>query len=160
MTDETQIIVRDGKFSISIGRNASKQDISDMLCGLLDYAHQKDNEDTWRLLYDSVFDENVSTKIFEMCPDFHYPDPDTTYQADVTAFIRGFEDYVREENMKLAEEEETYYVILNMNMNYEICRRCPKSGMFKGTHKECEAYIQGRLDSEYGPLTEEENQEG
>lgn len=33
------------------------------------------------------------------------------------------------------EQEETYYVILNMNIQYEICRMCPKSGLFKGTYK-------------------------
>lgn len=41
------------------------------------------------------------------------------------------------------EENEVYYVILNMNFQYEICRNCPKSGIFKGTHEECEAFIDG-----------------
>ena len=41
------------------------------------------------------------------------------------------------------EENEVYYVILNMNCQYEICRKCPKSGIFKGTHEECEAFIDG-----------------
>jgi hypothetical protein len=30
-----------------------------------------------------------------------------------------------------------------MNCQYEICRKCPKIGIFKGTHKECEAFIEG-----------------
>ena len=44
------------------------------------------------------------------------------------------------------EEKETYYVILNMNIQYEICRMCPKSGLFKGTYKECEAWIKGATE--------------
>lgn len=59
------------------------------------------------------------------------------------------------------EENEVYYVILNMNCQYEICRKCPKSGIFKGTHKECEAFIEGiefydtPLDGEYKISVEE-----
>ena len=34
-----------------------------------------------------------------------------------------------------------WYVILNMNCKYEICRRCPKSGLFKGSLKECDDWI-------------------
>ena len=41
------------------------------------------------------------------------------------------------------EEDEVYYVILNMNCQYEICRKCPKIGIFKGTREECEAFIEG-----------------
>ena len=41
------------------------------------------------------------------------------------------------------EQKKTYYVILNMNIQYEICRMCPKSGLFKGTYKECESWIKG-----------------
>lgn len=47
------------------------------------------------------------------------------------------------------EQEEPYYVILNMNCQYEICRMCPKSGLFKGTHEECENWIKEKL-SEVG----------
>lgn len=39
--------------------------------------------------------------------------------------------------------KEVYYVISDMNCQYEICRKCPKSGIFKGTHEECEAFIDG-----------------
>ena len=41
------------------------------------------------------------------------------------------------------EEDDDYYVILNMNCQYDICRKCPKVGIFKGTHEECEAFIYG-----------------
>lgn len=43
----------------------------------------------------------------------------------------------------LIESQEPYYVIENMNIKYEACRKCPKSGIFKGTKEECEAWIEG-----------------
>lgn len=43
----------------------------------------------------------------------------------------------------LIESQELYYVIENMNIEYEACRKCPKSGIFKGTKEECEAWIEG-----------------
>ena len=43
------------------------------------------------------------------------------------------------------EQEEPYYVIVNMNCQYEICRKCPKSGLFKGTYEECEKWIKEKL---------------
>ena len=46
------------------------------------------------------------------------------------------------------EENDVYYVILNMNCQYEICRECPKSGIFKGTHEECVAFIIGTQNSD------------
>lgn len=46
------------------------------------------------------------------------------------------------------EENDVYYVILNMNCQYEICRECPKSGIFKGTHEECVAFIIGTENSD------------
>lgn len=39
-------------------------------------------------------------------------------------------------------KNEDWYVIFNMNCEYEICRRCPKSGLYKGTYKECEKWIE------------------
>ena len=48
---------------------------------------------------------------------------------------------------ELEKQNETHYVILNMNIQYEICRRCPKSGLFKGTYKECEAWIKGATEA-------------
>ena len=47
------------------------------------------------------------------------------------------------------EENDVYYVILNMNCQYEICRECPKSGIFKGTREECEAFIIGTKNSDW-----------
>ena len=43
---------------------------------------------------------------------------------------------------------EEWYVILNMNCKYEICRRCPKSGLFKGTYEECEKWIEQKEKEE------------
>ena len=43
------------------------------------------------------------------------------------------------------EQKEPYYVIVNMNCQYEICRKCPKSGLFKGTYEECEKWIKEKL---------------
>ena len=40
------------------------------------------------------------------------------------------------------DKNEPWYVILNMDFRYEICRRCPKSGLFKGTYEECEKWIE------------------
>lgn len=47
------------------------------------------------------------------------------------------------------EENDVYYVILNMNFQYEICHECPKSGIFKGTREECEAFIIGTKNSDW-----------
>ena len=46
---------------------------------------------------------------------------------------------------KAETSEEPYYVIMNMNCQYEICRMCPKSGLFKGTYEECENWIKEKL---------------
>ncbi len=45
-------------------------------------------------------------------------------------------------------ETEEWYVILNMNCKYEICRRCPKSGLFKGSFKECDDWIKQKQKDE------------
>ena len=45
-------------------------------------------------------------------------------------------------------ETEEWYVILNMNCKYEICRRCPKSGLFKGSLKECDDWIKQKQKDE------------
>lgn len=39
-------------------------------------------------------------------------------------------------------------VILNMDCKYEICRRCPKSGLFKGSLKECDDWIKQKQKDE------------
>ena len=49
-----------------------------------------------------------------------------------------------EEEMKIEE----WYVILNMNCKYEICRMCPKSGLFKGSYEECEKWIEQKQKEE------------
>lgn len=41
-----------------------------------------------------------------------------------------------------------WYVILNMNCKYEICRGCPKSGLFKGSLKECDDWIKQKQKDE------------
>lgn len=45
-------------------------------------------------------------------------------------------------------KNEDWYVILNMDCRYEICRRCPKSGLFKGTFEECEKWIEQKKNEE------------
>lgn len=45
-------------------------------------------------------------------------------------------------------KNEDWYVILNMDCRYEICRRCPKSGLFKGTYEECEKWIEEKKNEE------------
>ena len=35
-----------------------------------------------------------------------------------------------------------------MNCKYEICRRCPKSGLFKGSLKECDDWIKQKQKDE------------
>jgi len=45
--------------------------------------------------------------------------------------------------------KEEWYVILNMNCKYEICRMCPKSGLFKGTYEECENWIKQKQKERY-----------
>ena len=47
------------------------------------------------------------------------------------------------------EDDELWYVIFNMNMQYEICRKCPKSGLFSGTHEECEKWILEKWNEEH-----------
>ena len=49
--------------------------------------------DAWKELYNFVFSEEISKKIHERFPDFHYADPDTTYQEDVITFINAFSEY-------------------------------------------------------------------
>lgn len=62
----------------------------------------------------------------------------------------SFQDAVNKAEQFLNEDkaetfEEPYYVIMNMNCQYEICRKCPKSGLFKGTYEECENWIKEKL---------------
>lgn len=67
-----------------------------------DKAYDKCNGDTqntevWGELYDYIFSNNISMKVWDAFPDFHYSDPDASYYDDVTAFITAFEDYVKTE---------------------------------------------------------------
>lgn len=39
--------------------------------------------------------------------------------------------------------DDNYYVTINVNGKHEICRGCPKRGMFKGTYEACESFIKG-----------------
>jgi hypothetical protein len=39
--------------------------------------------------YDMIFSDEISRKV-----SFDYYDPDTTYEEDVAAFMRGFEEYI------------------------------------------------------------------
>ncbi len=52
--------------------------------------------------------------------------------------------YTPQRMIKEIKEDEEWYVILNMNCKYEICRMCPKSGLFKGSYEECEKWIAQR----------------
>ena len=45
-------------------------------------------------------------------------------------------------------KNEEWYVILNMNCKYEICKKCPKSGLFKGSYEECEKWIEQKKKEE------------
>lgn len=67
-----------------------------------DKAYDKCNGDTrntevWGELYNYIFSNNISMKVWDAFPDFHYSDPDASYYDDVTAFITAFEDYVKTE---------------------------------------------------------------
>ena len=47
------------------------------------------------------------------------------------------------------EENDVYYVIQNMNFQYEICDTRPKNRIFRGTYEECEAFIVGTKNSDW-----------
>lgn len=58
--------------------------------------------------------------------------------------VYAWKEIVLPELPKEIKENEEWYVILNMNCKYEICRMCPKSGLFKGSYEECEKWIAQR----------------
>ena len=66
----------------------------------------EDWEESWKDLYDFIFSEDISKKIYEAFPDFHYYDPDTTYEEDVLAFIRAFDEYSNYNTEKAQRPEE------------------------------------------------------
>ena len=76
---------------------ASPKDIAKYLDHLLDIAYANYNGDyehqVWKALYDCVFSDVISKRIFERFPTFTYADPDTTYYEDVIAFISAFKEY-------------------------------------------------------------------
>jgi len=46
---------------------------------------------SWELKYDLIFSEKLSQQVFELV-DLDYYDPDTTYEEDVTAFVKALND--------------------------------------------------------------------
>jgi hypothetical protein len=44
--------------------------------------------------YDRIFSEKISRKVSHL---FEWSDPDTTYEEDVAAFMRAFEEYVEDQ---------------------------------------------------------------
>lgn len=82
--------------------NANAKIIARYLDGLLGNAYEickNDYEhDAWKILYDWVFSDEISQKIFKKFPDFVYSDPDTTYYEDVEAFVSAFREYANEKH--------------------------------------------------------------
>lgn len=78
--------------------SASPKQISAYLNSLKDIAIENStfSEDAgvWADLYDIVFSENVSRKIFKRFK-FDYYDPDASYREDVCAFIDAFDEYAK-----------------------------------------------------------------
>ena len=91
----------DDNYYVYITDRASKKYISDMLNHWREYADRKSEGDRdhyiWKGLYDLVFSKEISSRIYELYPDFYYTDPDTTYYEDVTAYISSFGDYANED---------------------------------------------------------------
>lgn len=56
-----------------------------------------DHEDTiWGKLYDKIFSDDVSAKVWNMFPGFDYYDPDTSYYEDLQAFVSSFVDWAKD----------------------------------------------------------------
>ena len=72
-------------------KKATKQDIAYIIKDIKNQAWRE--EATWEEVYDKIFSEEISQQIFEEFPDFHYSDPDTSYQEDVCAFVDAFCEY-------------------------------------------------------------------
>lgn len=56
-----------------------------------------EDDEVWGKLYDKIFSEAVSRKMWKMFPDFDYYDPDASYYEDVHALVSSFVDYARGE---------------------------------------------------------------
>lgn len=54
------------------------------------YDGKTDDWDIWRPVYDAIFSEDVSGKIYDILKGFDPYIPDTTYQEDVCAFWHSF----------------------------------------------------------------------
>ena len=72
-------------------KKAIKQEIAYIIKDIKNQAWRE--EATWEEVYDKIFSEKISQQIFEEFPDFHYSDPDTSYQEDVCAFVDAFCEY-------------------------------------------------------------------
>jgi hypothetical protein len=46
---------------------------------------------SWEAKYDLIFSDNISKKV-----SFRWYDPDTSYEEDVTYFMKGFDTYMNE----------------------------------------------------------------
>lgn len=53
-----------------------------------------DNSLDWEEKYDQIFSEEISKRVFALVR-LDYCDPDTTYQEDVTAFMKAFDEKMR-----------------------------------------------------------------
>ncbi len=51
----------------------------------------------WEEKYDMIFCDKISTRVYDL---FDWYDPDTTYEEDVTSFMRAFNEYVEDRNKK------------------------------------------------------------
>lgn len=55
-------------------------------------------DEVWGKLYDRIFSDDVSQKVWRMFPDFSYGDPDASYYEDIRVLVSNFVDYAKEEN--------------------------------------------------------------
>ena len=76
-----------------------------------------------------AIEENIAVRVKPECP--------CEDGIDSKACVGCPQDEARK-----AKNDELWYVIFNMNMQYEICRKCPKSGLFSGTREECEKWVE------------------
>jgi len=57
----------------------------------------------WEQKYDLIFSDSLSSVVFNQVY-IDYYDPDTSYQEDVTAFVRAFNDKMKELNTIFKED--------------------------------------------------------
>lgn len=57
----------------------------------------KSEDYDWEEKYDMIFCEELSRRVLKLAPRFEYHDPDTSYEQDVTAFVKQFNDYMDEQ---------------------------------------------------------------